>query len=113
MACSEICCLPCDEAGDARSLLAREALSARSTALCLPCAERKDLYRPTNTLAPVDMLHLTRAQFRTPRQRLMANEVLARQGLVFRLPVLVNPVVNDDDDDDEHTPRRECRVRGG
>ena len=43
----------------------------------------------------------------------MANEVLARQGLVFRLPVLVNPVVNDDDDDDEHTPRRECRVRGG
>ena len=43
----------------------------------------------------------------------MANEVLARQGLRFWFPVLVNPVVNDDDDDDEHTPRRKCRVRGG
>ena len=82
----DLCCLPCDEAGDARSLLAREALSARSTPPCLPCAERKDLYRPTSTLAPVDVLHLTRAQFRTPRQRLMANEVLARQGLRFRFP---------------------------
>ena len=68
---------------------AREALPARSMGPCLPCAERKDLHRPTNTLAADDVLHLRLRAAATPKQHYMANDgqrLLARQGNTLQAP---------------------------